>query len=862
MLYGVITTDSSKCRQCYSCVRNCPVKAVKIKDGKAQIIQSRCIQCGNCVKHCARGAKLIKDGLIYTQQMLQQSEKKVIALLAPSYIVSFFPQTASEVIQQLQSLGFSEVWETAIGAENIMDYIPKYLKEHTDIPKLSSACPAFVNLIERHYPDLIMHLLPICSPMIATGRIIREKYKRQDVIIIFIGPCVAKKDEIEEEQFQGCIDAVLTFDEFKQLLHNNSIKENVTRKNSEHTNQSIPYYIASKKGRSIPLSAGIISNIQNKFDHNLLLDCDGIQNCMELIKYLENHTNSFFDFIFGDTLMCRGCIDGAYIDNDLSIFDRKRILMDFIQHKESDLFSVYDASNCELDLSRRFIDKKNVIPEPNEESIRDILASINKLGHDDELNCGACGYSSCREKAVAVFQGIAEVEMCIPYLLTRKNELYNELNGIFEASYDGLVVCDQNGNIIKTNAAWKEMLDITEEALPQHISELEHMGIIAPSVTLLVIKEKRRLTLLQESKQGQKFIATGNPIIDEQGNFAGVVTNIRDLEELNRLRHNVMNGGNQRSSYKISGIIANSIEFGEVIETASQAAPYKSTVLLLGETGVGKDVVARFIHSLSAVKEGPFIKVNCGAIPENLLESELFGYESGAFTGAKKGGKSGLFELADHGTIFLDEIGDLPLSMQVKLLQVIQDKRVSRIGATKSESVDVRIIAATNKNLQQMVREGTFRSDLYYRLNVVPIFIPPLRERRDDILPLAFHLLGLINNQYSCNKEFSPDVYSVLQVYHWPGNVRELQNIIERAVVTSKQEVITCEDLPIYVYENRRRGTSQIIVNDIVPLKDAIDEVEKQIITQAYKTFGNTYKIAEILGINQSTVVRKLKKFL
>ncbi len=854
MLHGVITTDSSKCRQCYSCVRNCPVKAVKIKDGKAQIIQSRCIQCGNCVKHCARGAKLIKDGLMYTQELLE-TKQKVIALLAPSYIVSFYPQTASDVLRQLQSLGLSEVWETAIGAEYIMDYIPKYLKEHTEMPILSSACPAFVNLIERHYPSLITHLLPICSPMIATGRIIRKQYEDEDVAIIFIGPCVAKKDEIEEDQFQGCIDAVLTFEELKQLFKDDCNK-------NEYLNNSIPYYIASEKGRSIPLSAGINSNINEEFNRNLLVNCDGTQNCMELIEYIENHSNSFFDFRFGDTLMCRGCIDGAFIGNELSIFDRKRILMDFIENMETVIYTEHHFSNSEIDISRQFSNKKIIIPEPNEENIREILASIHKSDPDDELNCGACGYSSCREKAVAVYQGIAEVEMCIPYLLTRKNELYNELNGIFEASYDGLIVCDQNGNIIKTNAAWKEMLDITDKALPAHISELEQMGIIVPSVTLLVIKEKRRLTLLQESKKGHIFIATGNPIIDEQGNFEGVVTNIRDLEELNRLRHNVMNQGNKSRNYKTSGIIANSIEFGEVIETASQAAPYKSTVLLLGETGVGKDVVARFIHGLSAVQEGPFIKVNCGAIPENLLESELFGYESGAFTGAKKGGKRGLFELAHHGTIFLDEIGDLPLSMQVKLLQVIQEKKVNRIGATKSESIDVRIIAATNKNLQQMVKEGAFRSDLYYRLNVVPIFIPPLRERKDDILPLTFHLLGLINNQYGCKKELSPDVYSVLQVYHWPGNVRELQNIVERAVVTSKQEVITCEDLPIYISEKGRCGTGQIIVNDILPLKDAIDEVEKQIITQAYETFGNTYKIAEILGINQSTVVRKLKKFL
>ena len=869
---GIITTDSSKCRQCYSCVRNCPVKAVKIKDGKAQIIQSRCIQCGNCIKYCSRGAKIVRDGALSTKRLLS-GKKKVIALIAPSFAVSFYPISESEVISQLQSLGFHEVWETAIGAEYVIDYAAAYINMHEDKPMLSSACLAFVNLVERHYPHLIDYLIPVCSPMVATGRIIREKYKNEEIAIVFMGPCAAKKDEIVQAQFEGCIDEVITFPELKQLIDNGKNEKDKSDDKKVPDREPIKYYRASAKGRSIPLSGGLMAHLDQDYPHDRLLNCDGIQNCMELVQYFNNHEQSFYDLKMCDTLMCRGCIDGAFIDNDGSIFDKRKMLLDFIQQKENAPLGIAYTDQLKVDLTRHFSESRSPIAEPDEASIKRILAGIDKLEPEDELNCGACGYDSCKEKAIAVYQGIAEVEMCMPYLLAKKNELFDalsqrfltinelneQLNGIFESSYDGLMVCDVLGNIKKVNAAWKKMFDMEDKEIPCNISELEKQGVIYPSAAMLAAREKRRLTFLQEGKNGKKFIATGNPIIDGNGEITGVVTNIRDIEELNRLRYNYHND-NQKTGSHFAGIIANSIEFGEVIELASQAAKYKSTVLLLGETGVGKDVVARFIHHLSSVKNGPFIKVNCGAIPENLIESELFGYASGAFTGAKREGKKGFFELADGGTIFLDEIGDLPLSMQVKLLQVIQDKKVNRIGAGTSKAVNVRIVAATNKNLQQMVKEGEFRSDLYYRLNVVPIYIPPLRERKDDIIPLAYHFLKVFNRQYECNKEFSPDVPSVLRKYYWPGNVRELQNIIERVVVTSKQSMVMCKDFPPYICARNGCQSGTIVVNDIVPLREAIDEVEKQIIHQAYKAYGNTYKVAEILGVNQSTVVRKLKK--
>ena len=862
---SVIVTDSSKCKQCYTCVRNCPVKAVRIKDGKAEVIQTRCIQCGNCVKHCSRKAKKIKNYIPAAETMLK-SGKKTIALLAPSYVAGLYPLAPEQVVRNLGLLNFDEVWETAVGAEAVIDSTADYAEANADRILLSSPCPTLVSLIEKHYPDLIANLVPVSSPMIVTGRMIREKYKEQEIRIVFIGPCIAKKDEIMQEQYAGCIDAALTFEEIKKMFAAIETDKN----NTEY--ESVPYYIASPKGRQIPFSGGIISNYKDRFSEDRLNSCDGIENCIELIKHIErSDRKGEQEFQLYDVLSCRGCIDGAFMENDLLIQERRKIIADFIGRSHPFPNEIFFVEQCNIDVGRRFHNRMIPLSQPSEESIREILARIDKFKEEDELNCGACGYSSCREKAIAVYQGIAEVEMCIPYLLSQKskcyiqlsdafdtvNDLNEQLNAIFESSYDGMIACDASGRIMKANSAWRNMVGIRE--LPETEEELEYSRTVYPSAALLALKEKRRVTFLQECKNGRKFIATGNPIYREKNELLGVVTNIRDIEELSRLTHNVLRKNDKETSL-YSGIITESKEFGKVMELAAQAAKFKSTILLLGETGVGKDVVARLIHNLSYLKDGPFVKVNCGAIPENLLESEFFGYEYGAFTGAKKDGKIGFFEESNSGTIFLDEIGDLPLSMQVKLLQVIQDKNIRRIGSSKSESIDVRIIAATNNDLKKMVDEGKFREDLYYRLNVISIYIPPLRDRKEDVIPLAYHFLDVFNKLYGSQKEFGPDVPAILGSYYWPGNVRELENLIERIIVISKDSEISSRDIPPYVKESARAQSGQIIVNNILPLKDAVSEVEKQIISNAYKVYGNTYKMAEALGVNQSTIVRKLKQ--
>jgi transcriptional regulator with PAS, ATPase and Fis domain len=297
-----------------------------------------------------------------------------------------------------------------------------------------------------------------------------------------------------------------------------------------------------------------------------------------------------------------------------------------------------------------------------------------------------------------------------------------------------------------------------------------------------------------------------------------------------------------------------------ILQLAAKIADVDSTVFILGESGVGKEVIARFIHKRSHRDKGPFVKINCGAIPETLLESELFGYETGAFTGAKRQGKPGLIEMANEGTLFLDEIGELPLNLQVKLLQVLQEHRLVRIGGIKPITVNIRVIAATNRDIENMVKKGEFREDLFYRLNVVPITIPPLRERRDDIIPLIYHFLEEYNRKYDKAKKISAEAKDILIKYNWPGNVRELENTVERLVVTVEEDVI----LPHHLPENLKEiniPLKVVNVDGIIPLKDAVEMVERQLLHKAVEQCNSTYDIAKILGVNQSTVVRKIQKY-
>lgn len=448
-----------------------------------------------------------------------------------------------------------------------------------------------------------------------------------------------------------------------------------------------------------------------------------------------------------------------------------------------------------------------------------------------------------------------------------------QLESIIESSYDGIYITDGNAKTIKINKAYERITGLNRyDMIGKYMQDLVDDHVLSESVTLLVLKRRKVTTISQEFKTGKKALVTGNPIFDNKNQITMVVTNVRDVTELADLRTELNKNRELALKYystieelklqmaKSEHLVVEDENNMRVLELAQRIARVDTTVLILGETGVGKEEIAKLIHRNSLRKDGPFVKINCGAIPANLIESELFGYEKGAFTGASNEGKIGLFEVAEGGTLLLDEIGELPFSMQVKLLRVLQEQEIKRIGGTKSIRVDVRILAATNKDLEQMVHEGSFRGDLFYRLNVVPITILPLRDRKKDILPLAFLFIDQFNKKYNMNKSLTYSANSCLLNYEWPGNVRELKNIIERVVVTAKSDEITDDDMPDKI-QCKSNDKVMMEPDQIVPLKQALNHVEERLINRAFNEYGNVRDAAKALGIDASTFVRKRQKY-
>lgn len=441
--------------------------------------------------------------------------------------------------------------------------------------------------------------------------------------------------------------------------------------------------------------------------------------------------------------------------------------------------------------------------------------------------------------------------------------LKEQMDAIFEASFDYLFVTDAEGRVTKVNSAYYRITGIKpEEVIGKTMYELVAQGFYDRSCSIEVIETLKPVTFVQKIKTGRTVLVTGNPVFDDKGNLAYVVTNGRDITELNELKSAVEHKEGLSQHYKTKyfnlkgygDYVVASPAMADLMQTVNQVAQFDSAVMITGESGVGKEIVAHQIHLQSPRKDKPYIRINCASIPDNLLESELFGYEEGAFTGAKKGGKMGIFELANGGTLLLDEIAELPLGVQAKLLRVIQENEVTRIGSNKTKKIDVRIITATNRDLNEMVSRNEFRNDLYYRLNVVPINVPPLRERREEIPALIEHFLNKFNEKYGLKKQISPQVVDKLINYDWPGNIRELKNIVERAVVTDPGDTIFNLDIDkLHHFDSSDQPN--------IDLRELVKKLEKHYIEAYLVKYGSTRKAAAALGISQSTLCRKASMY-
>lgn len=452
-------------------------------------------------------------------------------------------------------------------------------------------------------------------------------------------------------------------------------------------------------------------------------------------------------------------------------------------------------------------------------------------------------------------------------LLTTRN-LCNNFNEMIESCTDGIFVTDGNAVMLWLNRAYEAISGVRREQILGKSTQImaDHYSFRAVCAVMCA-KQKKSITLEQTLKNsGKKVLVSCRPLFDESGNVATIIGTLRDISELDSLKLTLSQAEELSNQYReaydalkkqlmvFPDIIAQDQKMVDTLYLAQKVSATDVPVLLIGESGSGKEEISKFIHSNSSRKNGPFVTINCGAIPPTLMESELFGYEKGAFTGASQRGKPGLLEIASSGSVFLDEIGELPLEMQVKLLRVLQTQELTRVGSVAPIKLDIRLICATNRDLSKMVEMKQFRLDLLYRVNTMTIKIPPLRDRPCDIPPLVNVFLSEANRKFGFNKRMSPLAFRILYDYKWPGNVRELKNCIERVLISTEGNTIVESDLQPILFPRTQNDFSS---TQHYCLKTELEKLELKCMGEAYNTYRSIRKSAEMLGMSPSTFQRR-----
>jgi transcriptional regulator with PAS, ATPase and Fis domain/iron only hydrogenase large subunit-like protein len=745
---GPIITVKENCRKCYACVRNCPVKAIRVHRNYAEGIGNRCIGCGNCVKSCSQQAKVIADHVGECRRLLT-TDKPPIAVLGCSHPAFFNDVRSGQLVTGLRRIGFAEVHEGASGVDLLRSGYLETLKQDHGYPLITTHCPTIVDLIERHYPQLLKNLIDMVSPMVAIGRFIKSRSAGENPVV-YISSCIAGKFEITDEQTEGSIDCVISYHELSQMFKDRNLD---LKRLGETAFDGIP----PQRGRLFAITGGPFKafDIDSTIVNQDYVETEGEENALEVIKDLAAGRISpkVVDIRF-----CNGgCIGGPGKNNRLTKFSKRNLIIE--QHLNQNLYyrtkSSYLVDIPLPDFTRTFSNKYEPPKSPSSERLKQILQATDKHQTRDELNCGACGYATCREHAVAVYRELAEGEMCLPYSLKRLEEDHIKLT---------------------------QKYDLAQRALKQQFGEISIIG----------------------NDQGTR----------------------------------------------------------EVVRLIHQVGPTPTSVLIRGESGTGKELTARAIHAGSQRADKPLVAVNCTTLTDSLLESELFGHKKGSFTGAISD-KRGLFEAADGGTIFLDEVGDITPKLQVELLRVLDSGEIRPVGESTAIRVDVRLIAATNRNLEQGVLEGWFREDLFYRLNVFTITMPPLRNRLDSLNELLQTFIAKASTRVNKTLIGIEDrAVQAMRQYHWPGNIRELQNIIERAAVLTHDRIIRLEHLPVALGELVLQAPSESCQGGMRSQRQKhVNQIEKNLLIRYLReSQGNVSSAARLAGVPRRTFYRMLNR--
>lgn len=885
-LIEVIRINEENCSNCHQCIAVCPVKFCS--NGSGSIVKFNndfCIACGRCIEACIKShggiaeksARFaIDDAPEFAAGLV---DREIVALVAPSAHGNF---PLRKLITALKLLGVKKVYDVSLGAEfTVAAYHQAIQNGAVKLPVIATPCPSVVKYIELHHPGLIEHLAPIGSPVYNLAVYLKSLHPNAEMA--FISPCLAKRREFQDSRivkynvtFQSLArifdEHNIVLDELADSEFDNTVSAGISTAFSTPggLKESYLFHYPETPASSIVRLEGPLV-----FDHYLAT----LQSA--IIRKQANLP------LIVDVLSCEkgcnmgvGCVKKSVLEIEYAVATRsERSISDQDSNQKlvEFLANIMAKHNFEY-RTYRDLSPRISLKCPTELELQSIYADMHKAEEKDFRNCAACGYNSCVQMAFAVFNGLNKVENCHLYQekqlrieqQTLRN-MHNELSNVFDTMSDGVIVLDKDGRVSHFNAAAQQIIGYSDEALMGvHVVDL-FSGKAPKTLHLLATGEAfyDREILLDGIRGKVHATCSGKPIYGDDQQVIGATIILRPIAQVQQLV-NTFSGA--QASFTFNSIIGEDKQLKRSIKLARIAGTNNSTVLLQAESGTGKEVFAQAIHNGSIRCNEPFVAINCAALPRELVGSELFGYVEGAFTGARRGGRPGKFELANRGTLFLDEIGDMPMEQQAILLRAIQEKTIYRVGGDTSINVDVRIIAATNQNLANLVEQGRFRRDLFYRLNVIKITIPPLRERTDDIKMLFRHFLNEMSIKF--NKQIvavDESVLQCLQAYDWPGNIRELQNITERTLLVAEDGLITIENLPREIVNAVFTSSRDIKVDRsptaVTPSFSNRESrqhnaglQEKDRILWALDIHGgNVSRAALELGMSRSTFYRKMK---